>query len=48
MEENKTKKKRKKIDKSRLAIKIVAAVLALTFVVSMFTTAIYYIIANYS
>lgn len=39
-----TKKKRKKIDKSRLAIKIVAIILAATFVLSVFTTAIYYIV----
>ena len=43
MEENTTKKKRKKIDKSRLAIKIVAILLAAIFILSIFATAVYYI-----
>ena len=36
--------KRKKIDKTQLAIKIIASILAVIFIGSMFTTAIFYII----
>ena len=37
------KHKKKRIDKSQLAIKIVASILAIVFVGSMFTTAVFYI-----
>ena len=46
MEEKENVKKRKKIDKSRLAIKIVAGILALIFVASMCTTCVFYIMAQ--
>ena len=37
------KHKKRKMDKTQLAIKIVASVLAIVFVGSMFTTAVFYI-----
>lgn len=43
MQEQETK--HKKIDKSRLAIKIVASFLALVFILSVVASAIYYIVA---
>ena len=45
MSENEQQKKKvKKIDKSRLAIKIVAAVLALAFIVPTVVSAIIYLV----
>ena len=43
-ETNDVKKKRKKVDKSQLAIKIVALILAIAMIVPMIISAIYTIV----
>ena len=43
-ETNDVKKKRKKVDKSQLAIKVVALILAIAMIVPMIVSAIYTIV----